>query len=101
MLPAYSQKPFYHPAHQIIYQLILEFVKDYKPVDFISLKQGLTDRSLLDKIGGPEYLSSLLTFVPCSANASYYIQIVREKWLRRKFVLDHQIAESFAALNRY
>jgi hypothetical protein len=40
---------FYLSAHQIIYQLILEFVKDYKPVDFISLKQGLTDRSLLDK----------------------------------------------------
>ena len=92
---------FYLPAHQIIYQLILEFVKDCKPIDFISLKQEFTDRSLLDEIDGPGYLSSLLTFVPCSANASYYIQIVREKWLRHKFVLDHQIAESFAALNRY
>ena len=43
---------FYLPAHQILYKLILEFVKDCKPIDFISLKQGLIDRSLIDEIGG-------------------------------------------------
>ena len=87
---------FYLPIHQTIYQLILEFVKDGKPIDLISLKQGLTDRSLLDKIGGPEYLSSLFTFVPCSANASYYIQIVREKWFRRKVIFECRQREALA-----
>jgi len=44
---------FYLPAHQIIYQLILEFIRECNPIDFISLKQEFTDRSLLDEIGGP------------------------------------------------
>ena len=90
---------FYLPAHQIIYQLILKFVRDCKPIDFISLKQGFAGRSLLNKIGGPEYLSSLLTFVPCSANASYYIQIVREKWFRRKVILECRRREFLALGN--
>ena len=90
---------FYLQAHQILYKLILEFVKDCKPIDFISLKQGLTDRSLLDEIGGPAYLGSLLTFVPCSANASYYIQIVREKWLRCKVILECHRREILALDN--
>jgi hypothetical protein len=90
---------FYLPAHQIIYQLILEFVRECNPIDFISLKQGLTDRSLLDKIGGPEYLSSLFTFVPCSANTSYYIQIVRGKWFRRKVIFECRRRETLALDN--
>ena len=90
---------FYLPAHQILYKLILEFVKDCKPIDFISLKQGLIDRSLIDEIGGPEYLSSLFTFVPCSANASHYIQIVQEKWLRRKVILECRQREKLALDN--
>jgi len=42
---------FYLLTHQIIYQLVLEFVKDCKPIGFISLKQEFTDRSLLDEMG--------------------------------------------------
>jgi hypothetical protein len=36
---------FYIPAHQIIYSLVLEFRDKGKPVDFIPLKQALTDRN--------------------------------------------------------
>ena len=37
----------------------------------------------LDEIGGPEYLSDLFSFVPSAANADYYIDIFREKYLVR------------------
>ena len=78
---------FYIPAHQITYSLILEFGDKSKPIDFISLKQALKDRNQLEEIGGHEYLSALFGFVPTAANASYYIDIVREKYVLRRLIL--------------
>src|SRR5450631_1186784 len=77
---------FYIPAHQIIYSLILEFHDKSKPIDFIPLKQALTDRNQIEEIGGPEYLSDLWSFVPTPANAGFYIDIVREKYVLRRLI---------------
>jgi replicative DNA helicase len=77
---------FYIPAHEIIYSLVLEFGDKYKPIDFVSLKQALKDRNQLEEIGGPEYLSDLYNFVPTAANAGYYVDIVREKYVLRRLI---------------
>jgi replicative DNA helicase len=78
---------FYVPAHQIIYDLVLEFADKNKPIEFVALKQSLKDRNQLEEIGGAEYLSSLFSFVPSAANAEYYITIVREKYVLRRLIL--------------
>jgi replicative DNA helicase len=77
---------FYIPAHEIIYSLVLEFGEKSKPIDFVALKQALKDRNQLEEIGGPEYLSDLYNFVPTAANAGYYIDIVREKYVLRRLI---------------
>jgi replicative DNA helicase len=77
---------FYIPAHEIIYRLVLEFGEKSKPIDFVALKQALKDRNQLEEIGGPEYLSDLYNFVPTAANAGYYIDIVREKYVLRRLI---------------
>src|SRR5215472_16528533 len=46
---------FYVPAHQIIYDLVIEFRDTNKPVDFVSLRQALKDRNRLEETGGVEY----------------------------------------------
>src|SRR6266404_8638946 len=78
---------FYIPAHRTIYSLVLEFGDKSKPIDFVSLKQALKDRNQLEEIGGPEYLSDLYNFVPTAANAGYYVDIVREKYVLRRLIL--------------
>src|SRR6201996_5223724 len=77
---------FYIPAHEIIYSLVLEFGEKSKPIDFVALKQALKDRNQLEEVGGPEYLSDLYNFVPTAANAAYYIDIVREKYVLRRLI---------------
>jgi replicative DNA helicase len=77
---------FYIPAHEIIYSLVLEFGEKRKLIDFVSLKQALKDRNQLEEVGGPEYLSDLYGFVPTAANAAYYIDIVREKYVLRRLI---------------
>jgi replicative DNA helicase len=78
---------FYIPAHRTIYSLVLEFGDKSKPIEFVSLKQALKDRNQLEEIGGPEYLSALYSFVPTAANADYYIEIVREKYILRRLII--------------
>jgi replicative DNA helicase len=78
---------FFIPAHQIIYDLILEFHEKGKPVEFVALKQAGNDRGLLDEIGGAEYLSDLYSFVPTAANAEYYIEIIRTKYILRRLIV--------------
>src|SRR6516165_3158371 len=53
---------FFIPAHRIIYDLVLEFHEKGKPVEFVALKQALSDRVRLDEIGGAEFLSHLYSF---------------------------------------
>src|ERR1700738_2246156 len=46
---------FYIPALQIIYDLVLEFADKSKPIEFVALKQSLSDRNQLEEVGGAEY----------------------------------------------
>jgi replicative DNA helicase len=78
---------FYIPAHQIIYDLVIEFRDKSKPIDFVSLRQALKDRNQLEETGGVEYLNELYTFVPTAANSHYYVEIVREKFILRELIL--------------
>ena|ERR1700746_175744 len=78
---------FYIPAHELVYNLILELVDGKKPIDFITLRQALKDRNQLEEIGGVEYVSDLYSFVPSAANAEYYIAIVRKKYILRRLIL--------------
>ncbi len=41
---------------------------------------------MLEQIGGIAYLSQLQDSVPSAANLSYYLEIVREKFLLRKMI---------------
>ncbi len=55
-------------------------------IDLITLQQRLKDRQLLDQIGGIPYLSQLQDSVPSTAHLSFYLEIVREKFLLRRMI---------------
>ncbi len=77
---------FYHPPHQTIYEVMVQQWKDSKPVDFITLTQILDDHDQLEACGGPATISELFTFVPTATNATFYLEIVREKFLLRSMI---------------
>jgi replicative DNA helicase len=77
---------FHHPAHGTIYGVLEELSKTNSPIDLITVTQALSDRNLLDQIGGPSILAHLQTFLPTATNADYYIDIIREKHLLRRMI---------------
>ncbi len=85
---------FHLPAHQKIFELLVEMRNAGRPIDLISVTQHLEDRKLLDEVGGPAVVTDLLTFVPTPTNADYYREILREKFLLRKVIT---VCTEFAA----
>jgi replicative DNA helicase len=77
---------FHIPAHAQIYEVLLELWDQNKPIDFITLTQLLRDRGKLDQVGGAAFVTGLFTFIPTAANASYYIEILQEKFTLREII---------------
>src|SRR3954466_15713248 len=77
---------FYKPAHETIYQAILDVYAKGEPADPITIAAELTKRGEINKIGGPGYLHSLVQKVPTAANAEYYAEIVHERAVLRRLV---------------
>ncbi|MES2572836.1 MAG: DnaB-like helicase N-terminal domain-containing protein, partial [Verrucomicrobiota bacterium] len=77
---------FHLPAHGTIYSVLMELWDGNKPIDFITLTQIMRDRGLLDQVGGAAFVTSLFTFLPTAANASYYLDILQEKYTLREII---------------
>lgn len=77
---------FYRPAHQSIYDVILDLYGRGEPADAVMVAAELDRRALLARVGGAPYLHTLIFAVPTAANAGYYAGIVAEKAVLRRLV---------------
>jgi replicative DNA helicase len=77
---------FYRPAHQAIYDCVLDLYGRGEPADAITVSAELERRNELLKVGGAPYMHTLIATVPTAANAGYYAEIVAEKAVLRRLV---------------
>jgi len=77
---------FYRPAHELLYDAIIDLYGRGEPADAVTVAAELARRGGLGKAGGAPYLHTLVAGVPIAANAGYYAEIVREKAILRRLV---------------
>ena len=77
---------FYVPAHQIIYSALVELWNASQGIDLITFTQVLRDRNTLEAVGGAAAITNLFTYVPTAANVTYYLEIVRDKFILRQII---------------
>jgi replicative DNA helicase len=77
---------FYVPAHQTIFNVLVDLWNAGAGIDLITFTQVLRDRNLLESVGGAAAVTNLYTFVPTAANVGYYIDIVRDKYILRSII---------------
>jgi replicative DNA helicase len=77
---------FYRPAHQLIFDAILDLYGRGEPADPVMVAAELERRGEIRRIGGAPYLHTLIATVPTAANAGYYAEIVAEKAILRRLV---------------
>jgi len=107
---------FYNKNHQVIFHLMLDLYNDNKAVDEVTVldalasravgsiewlkeRQKLTDanKPLIELIGGTAAVSQLSSRIESSANARYWLEIVRQKWLLRRLIetAGHIVEEAY------
>jgi replicative DNA helicase len=86
VIEALGPDDFYRPAHQAVYDCILDLYGRGEPADPITVSAELERRGELGRVGGAPYLHTLIATVPTAANAGYYAEIVAEKAILRRLV---------------
>jgi len=77
---------FYRDDHKEIYSAMLELYGLGEPIDFLTLRNNLSQRGSLEKVGSEMYLSTLIDSVPTTSNIESYVKIVEEKAVLRSLI---------------
>lgn len=75
---------FYHERNQLIYFALQTMFREGKEIDIITVKDELAREGVLQKIGGPFYITQLSSFVASSAHLERHALILKQEYLRRK-----------------
>ena len=93
---------FYRKEHKKIYKVISHLILHEKPIDIITVKEKLERENVISSIGGLNYLIELSKNIPSSANIITYAEIVKEKSLLRKIIMESEniIENAFNSKNK-
>jgi replicative DNA helicase len=79
-------KDFYEKRHSTIFSAMMSLYEKHQPVDLLTLTDELKRKKELDIVGGSAYLTELTNYVPTSAHAEAYAQLVAQKAVRRRLI---------------
>ncbi len=85
---------FYVQAHREIYHAALTLHNKGEPTDFMSVSTYLSDRNLINKVGGTTKLAQLLNRTVSAVNVDRYAKLIMEKYIRRQLITSgHEIVD--------
>ena len=81
-----SPEDFYDEKNKKIFKSIIELSDESTPLDLTTLTAKLQKKKELNEVGGVEYLTEIVNFVPTASNIDYYINIVQESSILRRLI---------------
>ena len=69
---------FYSEKNAKIFTAMMDLAEEKTPIDLTTITSHLKKKNELNEVGGVEYLTEILNFVPTASNVDYYIQNVEE-----------------------
>ena len=82
-----SVDEFHAPEHKILHDCICALAQSKISIDLVTVNDWLTKNNLIDQVGGIERLIEMVSFVPSTANAKDYLNIVHTCAMRRSLYL--------------
>ena len=77
---------FYSDAHQKIYDISIELHKQSIGIDHISITKALSDKGILEQIGGDSYLAEMQDMIATTANLESWCKIVHDSAILRRII---------------
>ena len=85
-LESLNKELFYLDSHSKIFEAIKTLREKNISIDMTTVTEELENKKQLKQIGGIEYLTEIINFVPTAANIDEYIRIVEEKAILRRLI---------------
>lgn len=85
---------FYNEKNGKIFATMIALMEENVPIDLTTVTSYLKKKNQLTEVGGVEYLTEIINFVPTASNIDYYIKTVEESSLLRRLI---QTAEDIAS----
>ncbi len=88
---------FYQPNNKAIFESMIELFVKNVPVDIVTVKNRLTEKGVLEQVGGMEYLTVLAGGYYTSAHIKQYSKIIEQKSILRRLIKasNEILSESF------
>ncbi len=77
---------FYDKRHMTVYAAMMRLFEKHRPVDLLTLSDELKRKDDLETVGGSSYLTELTNYVPTSANATTYAEMITQRAVRRRLI---------------
>lgn len=77
---------FYNAAHKLIFETMLTLNDQRTAIDTVTIAEELSNKNLLDDVGGITYITEVASAVPTAANVAFYASIVAEKSVLRRLI---------------
>lgn len=85
---------FYNEKNAKIFQAMITMQEENTPIDITTVTSYLQKKKELTEVGGVEYLTELINYVPTASNVDFYIKTVEESAILRNLILTAEnIAE--------
>ena len=81
-----TPESFYSDKNGKIFATMLTLMEEHTPIDLTTVTSALKNKKELTEIGGVEYLTEIINFVPTASNIDYYIKTVEEAALLRRLI---------------
>ena len=77
---------FYNAAHKLIFETMLTLNDQRTAIDTVTVAEELSNKNMLDDVGGIMYITEIASAVPTAANVAFYANIVAEKSVLRRLI---------------
>ena len=77
---------FFDEKNRIIFDSICDLHKNKVAIDITTVKDDLEKKKKLSGAGGVDYLSDVIDSVAIASNLEYYMQIVKDNYVRRNLI---------------
>ncbi len=85
---------FYQEKHQIIIREMINLNSHNNPINTVTVIKSLIDNNLINKGGGPYYITGLVNVTPIPSQGKYYAGMVLQDYYKReKIVLGQKLAK--------
>ena len=81
-----TEDSFYNERNAKIFASLSSLSEQKIPIDITTVTSDLQNKKILSEVGGVEYLTEVVNFVPTATNIDYYIKTVEDNAILRKLI---------------